>query len=239
MDKLLSEIDEYDFYPEPLKDRISLNRFNDFFKIHKIDFRDKNNINKLMEELDCPNIRKNEILDSLFEFCNLKPRLPGKEKIFIKTEPINLTNGMKREEIIAYLESLRDKNTTADLAFYAYRDFSRTSWNPFIKAAVERNPVSVEGCKEYSDIKVMQIMESMPNQSIYDGTRLAQPDEVWNYQRGDGLERAICLVNILKNRNRYKHININVEKNSITVILDKTTIVWTSCKGLEGNINIS
>ena len=29
---------------------------------------------------------------------------------------------------------------------------------------------------------------------------LAQPDEVWNYSRGDGLEKALCMANILKNR---------------------------------------
>ncbi|MCE5329457.1 hypothetical protein LLG07_03865 [bacterium] len=238
LDQLLSEIDTYDFYSEPLEDRIFLNKFSDYFRTHKVDFHDKNNINKLLEELDCPHMRKNEILKILFEFCNLEPKLPGRDKIFIKTEPINLTTGMEREDIISYLESLRDKNTTADLAFYAYRDFSRIIWDPFIKAAVERNPVSIEGCEKYSDVEVIHIIENMTNQSIYDGSRIAQPDEVWNYQRGDGLERAICLANILKNRNRYKNININVEKDHVTITLDKITAVWPSCKGIEGNIKL-
>jgi hypothetical protein len=238
LDKLLSEIDEYDFYSEPLKDRIFLNKFSDYFKTNKIGFHEKNNMNKLMEELDCPNMRKNEILAALFEFCNLEPKLPGKGKTFIKTEPINLTNDMEREDIISYLESLRAKNTTADLAFYVYRDFSRTSWDPFMKAAIERNPVSIEGCEKYNDTEVIQILERMSNESIYDSSRLAQPDEVWNYQRGDGLEKAICLVNILKNRNRYKHINISIEKDNVTITSDETTIKWPSSKGLKGNINL-
>jgi hypothetical protein len=131
---------------------------------------------------------------------------------------------MERKDIISYLESLRNKNTTADLAFYAYRDFSRTKWDPFIKAAIERNPVSIEGCKEYSEAEVIRIMEGMLNQSIYDGPRIAQPDEIWNYQRGDGLERAICLANILKNRNKHKHINIVVEKDHVVITLDERTI---------------
>jgi hypothetical protein len=238
LDNLLSEIDSYDFYSEPLKDRIFLNKFDDYFKTHKMDFGNKNNIDKLMEELDCPHARKKEIIAALFEFCNLEPKLPGKDKIFIKTEPVNLTNDMEREDIISYFESLRDKNTTVDLAFYAYRDFSRTSWDPFIKAAIQRNPVSIEGCKKYSDIEVVHIIENMPAQSIYDNSRVAQPDEVWNYQRGDGLEKAICLTNILKNRNRYKHININVEKDNVTIELDEITIRWPSSKGLKGNINL-
>ncbi len=238
LNKLLSEIDKSKFYSKPIKDRIFLNKFNDYFKTHKIDFRDKINMNKLMEELDCSHIRKKEILAALLAFHYFEPRLPGKDKNFIKTEPINLTNDMEREDIISYLESLRVKNTTADLAFYAYRDFSRTSWDPFIKAAIERNPVSIKGCEKYSDTEVIHLMESMASQSIYDGSRLSQPDEVWNYQMGDGLERAICLVNILKSRNNYKHININVEKNNVTIILDKITIKWPSSKGLEGDINL-
>ncbi len=238
LDKLLSEIDESSFYPEPLKDRIFLNKFNDYFKTHKIDFRDKNNMIKLVEELDCPHMRKEEILAALFEFHYFEPRLPGKDKIFVKTEAIDLTNDMERGDIISYLESLRAKNTTADLAFYAYRDFSRTSWDPFIKAAIERNPVSIKGSEKYSDDEVIHIMESMADQSIYDGPRLSQPDEVWNYQMGDGLERAICLANILKSRNKYKHISINVEKDNITMALDEIMLKWPSSKGLKGNISL-
>ncbi len=79
----------------------------------------------------------------------------------------------------------------------------------------------------------------MPNKSIYDSSRLAQPDEVWNYRMGDGLERAICLANILKNRNSYKNISINVEKDNVTIILDEITIKWPSAKGLNGNISVT
>jgi hypothetical protein len=238
LNKLLSEIDESNFYSEPLKDRILLNKFIDYFKTNKIDFHNKNNINKFMENIYCPHTRKNEILAALFKFSNLEPRLPGKERTFIKTEPINLTNDMEREEIIFYLDSTRTKNTTADLAFYAYRDFSRTSWDPFLKAAIERNPVSIEGCEKYSVDNIIHILECMPNKSIYDRYRLAQPDEVWNYRRGDGLERAICLANILKNRNIYKHISINVEEDNVTMTLDKRTVKWPSDKGLKGNIDL-
>ncbi len=129
-------------------------------------------------------------------------------------------------------------NTTADLAFYAYRDLSRTSWEPFVKAAVERNPVSIEACEKKSDEEVISLLENMPILSIYDSSRLAQPDEVWNYQRGDGLEKAICLANIMKNRKRYKHIGISVEKENVTITLDEKTLKWPSTKGLEGDIDL-
>jgi len=236
IDQLLSEIDEYDFYMEPIEGKICLNKFYDYFKIHKINFLDKNSINKLVEEMDCPHMRKNEILNALYEFCNLEPKLPGKDKIFIETEPINITNDLDREGIISYLESIRDKNPTADLSFYSYRDFSRTSWEPFLKAAIERNPVSIEACAKFSDAEIINILENIPNQSIYDSFRIAQPDEVWNYQRGDGLERAICLANILKNRDSNLKIDINVEKDHVDIFINGKTITWLSGKDLKGSI---
>jgi len=236
-DQLLSEIDEYEFYLEPLEGKIYLNKFYDYFKTHKIDFHDKNSINKLVEELECTHMRKNEILTSLFEFCNLEPKLPKKDKVFIENEPININNDMKREDIIAYLESIRNINTTADLSFYSFRDFSKTRWEPFLKAAIERNPVSVEACEKFNDDEIIKILENFPNESIYDNFRIAQPDEVWNYRRGDGLERAICLANILKNRNKNLHISIDVEKDYVTVSINEKTISWPSSKGLKGHIN--
>ena len=48
-----------------------------------------------------------------------------------------------REEIIARLETVRGRNELADLAFYAYRDLNRTEAEPFLKAALERSPVSI------------------------------------------------------------------------------------------------
>ncbi len=238
IDQLLSEIDEYEFYSESMEGKISLNKFSDYFKINRINFHEKNSLNKLVEELDCPHMRKNEILASLFAFCNLEPKLPGKDKNFVNSEPVNIKTDMDRESIISYLESIRDKNLTADLAFYSYRDFSRTSWEPFLKASFERNPVSVKACEKLSDAEVVHTLGNISNQSIYDGARMAQPDEVWNYRMGDGLERAICLANILKSRNPGLNMEIAVENDHADIITGGKTITWPSVKGLKGNIRI-
>jgi len=237
-DQLLSEIDEYEFYLEPMDGKICLNKFYDYFKTNKINFHDKNSINKLVEELDCTHMRKNEILTSLFEFCNLEPMLPGKDKNFISVDSICIGTDMDRESIIAYLESIRSKNPTADLAFYSYRDFSKTDWEPFLKAAFERNPVCVEACEKSDDEKIISTLENMPFQSIYDGSRIAQPDEVWNYKRGDGLEKAICLANILKNRNSSLFMEIIAETSHVDININGETITWPSEKGLKGKIKI-
>jgi hypothetical protein len=235
-EKLLSEIDEYDFYSEPIKDRICLNKFNDFFIEHKVDFNDEDSINRLMDEMDCSHTRKNEIFAALFEFCNLKPRLPGEGKNFKSSQSINIKNDMKREEIISYLESIRDKNSVADLAFYSFRDLTRCSWLPFLKAAFERNPVSIAGTKDDSFLKVADTLKQMPNNSIYDGPRLAQPDEVWNYNRADGLEKAICLANIIKNKEDNPHIEISFKDGQARLSSKDIDVSWASDKPISGRI---
>lgn len=240
-EKLLSEIDEYEFFKEPIQDRICLNKFIEIFETHKVNFSDEKDIKSLMEKLDCPlmtNVKKNEILTSLYEFCNIKPRLPGVNKSFIQTEAIQISTQMSREDIISYLESIRDKNVSADLAFYAFRDFSRTKWEPFIKAALERNPVSIAQYQGLSEDELISKLSSMPNESIYDGPRMAQPDEVCNYQRGDGFERAICLANILKHKNSERIINISALNEYIEINFDNKTIRFPSNKGLKGIVKI-
>jgi len=237
-EQLLSEIDEFEFYLEPMDGKICLNKFYDYFKTNKINFHDKNSINKLVEELDCTHMRKNEILTALFEFCNLEPLLPGIDKNFILTDPICIGTDMDRESIITYLESIRSKNPTADLAFYSYRDFSKTDWEPFLKAAFERNPVCAQACEKSENDKIISTLENMPYQSIYDGSRIAQPDEVWNYKRGDGLEKAICLANILKNRNNSLFMEIIAETDHVDININGETITWPSEKGLKGKIKI-
>ena len=74
-----------------------------------------------------------------------------------------------------------------------------TDWRPFIKAALERNPVSLEGLKGKTADEAYHLVSGMPNDSIYDGQRLAQPDEVWNFGRGDGVEKALLFANFLYN----------------------------------------
>lgn len=40
----------------------------------------------------------------------------------------------------------------------------------------------------------------MDTESIYEGERIAQPDEVWNFRTGDGFEKAAALANIARSR---------------------------------------
>ena len=51
------------------------------------------------------------------------------------------------------------------------------------------------GCTEN---EVVGRLAALGDASIYDGpSRLAQPDEVWNFGRGDGLEKCLLAANVL------------------------------------------
>ena len=46
--------------------------------------------------------------------------------------------------------------------------------------------------------QVIHRIAALEDESIYDGpSRLAQPDETWNYGTGDGLEKCLLAANVL------------------------------------------
>lgn len=218
--ELINSIDEDDFYANQISGRINLNKFEIFFKNNTVNLEKEEDMLKLKDLMCCTIIEADDILKKLIEFCKIEPKLPNlKNKKYIKTEKINIKPGMKRDEIIKYIESIRDKNIIADLAFYAYRDLSKTDWQPFIKAALERNPVSLEIFKNMEIQNVYQNINMFENESIYvEETRLAQPDEVVNYKRGDGFEKLFCLLSVLKNIE--KDLKFNIYKSENNLILD-------------------
>jgi hypothetical protein len=233
-DQLLEEIDEDDVFAQPLEGRIPLNKFEAFFKEHTVDLDREEDVQLMMKEFNCYNAKACDILKDLIAFTRLEPRMPAEtEKRFVPSRPIELRPGMSRAEVLAYLESIRANHRVADLAFYAYRDLARTDWAPFVKAAMERSPVSVKGAEKLDDAAVIAQLAGLPNESIYDGTRAAQPDEVWNYGRGDGLERALCLANIWKARHPQDTIRIVSREGGVRVNLGPAQVSWPTSKGLE------
>jgi len=226
-DKLLDQIDEYDFYTHPIDGRIQLNKLSDYLKNNPISHFDEENMRGLAEKIDCTGDmdRKLSVIEGLVDFVHLDPELPETEnKQFNSPGAIAIRPGMQRDEIIGYLGGLRNDHPVADLAFYASRDLSITDWHPFMKAALERNPVCVEAVKALADDEVATLLAGMPNESIYDGTRVAQPDEVWNFQRGDGLERAIAFATI--GHDRYPDASIVLTSDGTNVTLEMNGSVY-------------
>ena len=110
-------------------------------------------------------------------------------------------------------------------------------WTPFIKAALERNPVSIQMTSSMSIEQVYEWLGQIQNTSIYDKGRLAQPDEVANYSTGDGLEKAFLLANVIHKRAPSQDIEIIADKNEVFLKAQKE-YTFESTKGLHKRIGI-
>ena len=236
-DKLLEEIDRDEFYSDKLPDRICLTYLEQFFKANPVQHYDAASMAELGKKLECTSAQKNEMLAELARFVHLEPEFPAvADRTHRPVGKLDIRPGMKREEIITYVESVRSRIATADLAFYAARDMSRCDWAPFLKAALERNPVCIAGSKDLSDDSLVQILRDMPGESIYDGPRLAQPDEVWNYRTGDGVEKAVLLAAVLKNRYPENEMVLTVHPDRAELNLGGQSRTFPSSKGLAARI---
>lgn len=237
-DKLLSEVSDEDFFPYPIKDRIRCDELEEFLKKHKPNLKKDKDKKAFIQFLASVIPDADKFVEQMADFLYTEAKLPSYEKAFHPSEPINLDTKQNRQQIIDYLEGIRHKNTIADLAFYSFRDLERCDWQPFIKAALERNPVSMEITDSMSIEEVYELLVSLKNDSIYDNKRAAQPDEVANYRTGDGLEKVFLLANVIHNRDLEQEINITVERNQITLKAVKEYL-FTSNKGLEKRIFIA
>jgi len=237
-EKLLTEVSDEDILSYKLIDRMCCKQLCAFIEYENIDIHSRTGKAALREYLN-PFIPKiDDFIRELADFIRVEPKLPGFDKNFVQTEAINFTPDLTREQIIDYLRHIRGRNITAELAFYAYRDMHTCDWQPFVKAAIERNPVSVEMLQDKSIDEVYQWLNRIENISIYEGNRLAQPDEVTNYLRGDGLEKAFLLANIIHQRNPQQNIRIKISSKEV-LLRAESQYCFTSDKDLEKQIDIS
>ncbi|MFQ6036931.1 MAG: hypothetical protein ACE5NM_13915 [Sedimentisphaerales bacterium] len=236
--KLLAEVSDEDFVPYELADRIRCDKLEEFIEKKKIDVRNPEGKMALRKYIDpvIPDAQK--FVDKLADFVHTEAKLPSPDKNFLPTQPIKISGQQDREQIIGYLQAIRKTNPTADLAFYAYRDMETCDWAPFVKAAVERNPVSIQGTESMSFEQVYNWLNEIKNNSIYNGKRLAQPDEVLNYETGDGLEKAFLLANIIRARQLREDIEIMIDGENV-VLKGPRKYRFLSTKGFAKHIRIS
>ncbi len=221
-ERLMMEVAGEDFEAKPLPDRIVLDDLEDLVRQKRVDIRTPGGFALLVEQVAGSCVKAQDAIGRLRDFCWTEPRLPDAATRTFKRDqpPLDLTVDMDRGSIIARLDSLRSANELADLAFYAYRDLNRTEAGPFLKAALERSPVSIAGAAAMDDVSVVAMVEALVDDSIYDELgRLAQPDEVWNYGRGDGAEKALLLANILRARHPEAALTVEVSPDSAVLNL--------------------
>jgi len=235
---LLADISDEDFVPYELPGRIRCDLLNDFIEKQKPDIKSVEGKAEFREFIEPVVPEAQRFVDELADFMHIEAKLPASDKNFLSAEPIEISVEQSREQIIDYLKHVRQSNTTADLAFYSYRDMESCSWLPFVKAAVQRNPVSIQMVKAMSIKEIYAWLEQMKDDSIYDGRRLAQPDEVANYKTGDGLEKAFLLANVIRERNPEQDVEI-IADNNLVILKVQHEHRFISNKNLEKSIIIS
>jgi hypothetical protein len=236
-EKLLSEVSDEDFVPYQLPGRIRCDQLDDLIHHHKPDLRKTQDKSAFIKFIKPVIPDPENFTNDLADFLHTEAKLPGQDKNFVSPDPIEISPEQSRQQIIDYLQDKRQSNSTADLAFYAYRDMKSCHWAPFIKAALERNPVSLQMTNSMLIEQVYKWLGQMQNDSIYEKGRLAQPDEVANYGTGDGLEKAFLLANVIHKTNPKQDMEIIADNNNVFLKGEKE-YRFESIKGLKKRIRI-
>jgi hypothetical protein len=235
---LLKEIEGDDFHLSPIQWKIMLNDIEDILDKHS---------GKSLKEIENEFVRKTgteyeEIIQEMFkelnDFIFIDPKIPDPEKDYSVTEMLYVTIENNREEIINLITKHQENSETAQLALYVYRDMDKIDWRPFIKAAIERNPVSFSELNEKNNYEVYSLLKELPDESIYNGNRLALPDEVWNFRRGDGIEKAFLLADFLLHKDKSSTISIEIENSKVLLSSGRHDFHFTSYKNLKKSIQI-
>ena len=235
---LVKEIEGDDFHLSPIQWKIMLNDIEAILDKHS---------GKSLKEIENEFIKKTgteyeEVIREMFielnDFIFTDPKIPDPEKNFLYTERLEITNENSRDDIIDLITSKQEDSETARLALYVFRDMDKIDWRPFIKASIERNPVSFGDLNEKNNYEVYSLLKQLPDESIYEGNRLALPDEVWNFRRGDGIEKALLLADFLLHKDRLSTIAIEIEHKNVLLTAGSHEFRFTSRKNLEKSIKI-
>jgi len=238
-DLLVNEIEGDEFHLSPLQGKILLNDIEDILRNGKgkslIEFRKEfikssgNNSEILIEEM----------FRDLQDFIITEPKIPADDKIFTDTVIPDISPEDSREKIIETVTGLIDKSETALLTLYVYRQMDKIDWMPFIKAAIERNPVCFTDLNGKSASDVYKVLISLPDESIYDDNRLALPDEVWNFRRGDGIEKAFLLADFMVQQDSSASIQMEIFNKKVLLRSESGEYHFSTSKLLRKSINIS
>jgi hypothetical protein len=238
---LINEIDDEEFSFAPLENRIIIQDVEDYLKKNK-DADVDTIMNHFIEHAKATKCNNEENIKLLFNdlahFLHVRPQLPETNKQFLQAEVLNINVNQSRREILQLISEKAGDHEVAALSLYTYRQMDKIDWKPFVKAALERNPVSLEGLKDKTADTVYHLISGMPNDSIYDTQRLAQPDEVWNFGRGDGVEKAFLFANYLCNEMKQNDLNLIVEKAMVTLESNHVKYSFSSVKNIIKQMNL-
>jgi hypothetical protein len=122
---------------------------------------------------------------------------------------------------------------------YVFRQMDMIDWIPFVKASIERNPVCFTDLNGKSFKEVYGILNDLTNESIYDGKRLALPDEVWNFRRGDGIEKAFLLADFIIGKYPDASLGIEIVNEKVILKYENEGYLFSSSKSFRKSVTIS
>ncbi|HBC80034.1 MAG TPA: hypothetical protein DEO60_05630 [Bacteroidales bacterium] len=236
---LVNEIEGDEFNLSPIPGKIMLNDIENIFANGKEKNLDEFRAEFMKSSGDISESILIELLSDLHNFINTEPDIPGTDKVFLNPQIPSISPEQSREKINGTINDLADKSETALLAMYVYRQMDRIDWVPFVKASMERNPVSFTDLNGSSVKKVYEILNSLVNESIYEGNRLALPDEVWNFRRGDGIEKAFLLADFVVQKNSEASLVIEIMNENVILNYENEDYFFVSSKSFRKSIAIS
>jgi hypothetical protein len=236
---LVDEIEGDEFHLSPILGKIMLNDIETILENH---------IGRNLKDIENEFIKHAEFISEdiihdmfsdLKDFILIDPKIPDFKKNFINTIRLNITNQDSREKIMDTIAGHSGQSELALLALYVYRQMDKIDWLPFIKAAIERNPVGFMELNAKNIQEVYSILKNMPDESIYDGKRLSLPDEVWNFRRGDGIEKALLLANFLNSKDNSSTVSIVIENEKVLLTSNGIDFHFISHKNLRKSVQIT
>ena len=238
-ESLVNEIEGDEFHLSPILGKIMLNDIEDIFSEGK-----RKKLEEFREEFiksagDISGNLIDEMFRDLQDFISIDPKLPEDNKRFISSINPVISIEDTREKITETILNLTEKSETALLTLFVYRQMDKIDWLPFVKAAVERNPVCFTELNGKSVAEVYNILDRMPDESIYDGNRLALPDEVWNFGRGDGIEKAFLLGDFIMQKDPSSSLMIEIRNKQVSLSFNGEDYFFSSSKPFRKSVKIS
>jgi len=235
---LIKEIEGDEFHLSQFQGKILLNKAEEIIK--ESAGKSIQEVENLFSGLDA-DINSGSIHDLFRElsvFISTEPGLPDPSKNYLPSLSPEITIEDTREKIVTKIHRLAGKSELALLTLYVFRQMDMTDWLPFIKAAIERNPVCFNDLNGKDIKEVSVILEKLPDESIYDGQRLALPDEVWNFCRGDGIEKAFLMADFIIKKDPSAELTISIDNKNVILNHNGNDYRFISIKNFRKNIRI-
>jgi hypothetical protein len=238
-DSLVKEIEEDEFHLSPIVGKVMLNDIESILSAHTGQTLKEFEQEFFIVAVIIPEQTIHEMFKDLRDFVITDPQIPDINKTYIDTGRLEITNEDNREKIIHSVLKHSGKSELSLLSLFVYRQLDKIDWHPFIKAAIERNPVCFSDLDKKSTSEVYAILSEMPDESIYDTKRMALPDEVWNFRRGDGIEKAILLADFIVHKDNSMTVSIEIDDKKVLLTNGKESFQFTSHKNFRKIIKIT